>query len=988
MPRHIKPIVILSLFICIFPAMEAGMQGQATIKEEKKVFKTYPYSDPDPVAKPGRIYPYYRFDGYSPEGADRQWAVIRMENPYISVSITPEIGGKVWGAREKSTGTAFIYENKVVKFRDIAMRGPWTSGGIEFNFGAIGHAPTCSTPVDYITRQNEDGSVSCVIGAIDLPSRTQWRVHIRLPRDAASFETSSWWHNPTPLRQSYYHWTNAAADISGDLHFHYPGNHHIDHDGNAFPWPIDSEGRDISFYAGNTFGSHKSYHVLGQYTEFFGGYRQKKDTGYGHWAPYHEKPGKKLWLWALSRQGEIWRDLLTDGDNNQYMEFQSGSLLNQAAAESSRTPFKHAFFPPFSANQWTEHWFPVKGIGGIGAASPHASMNVTAEGDNLHIRICPLRPLEDLLQVSTNGTLLHKQNISAAPMEIIDISIPKPNAASPYTIRIGKDKLLYKSTDAKDNTLNRPLETPNDFDWNSSEGLFVSAEELSAQREYQKALPHYLAVLEKEPYHRGALNAVAELHYRRGNYHRALDYCRKILSINAYDDTANFIYGLVNKELNRMIDAKDGFGWAARSITYRAPALVQLAILHLKANRLEQALALTNQCLRDFPRHTGAIRLATVLHRLRGQKQEAKLLIKRLLEMDPLHHFANFEAFLLDPSEDNLRRFHAPIRNELPHETFIELALAYLDMGQTQTADQVLAEAPKHPLINYWRAYLHRQTDPAKSHRYLDRAQQASPHLVFPFRRESIDIFSWAVKQTRNHWKPNYYLALILWNKGRMTEAAELFKNCRSYPDYAPFYLTRGTFRHELNQIERAIADFTTATKMEPRKWRGWHLSAQLHLERKNFKEALTATRTMFNIAPGNYIIALDHARALLRNHKLRECLSVLRKVNVLPFEGAREGHDIYREACLLTAVDHMKKSDYKRALQAVDKARLWPENLGAGKPFDPDERLEDHIAARCHKKLGRPEKAQDTLLRLETLQHDASPLVKRVLRQLKKLND
>ncbi|MDP4149691.1 MAG: DUF5107 domain-containing protein, partial [Bacteroidota bacterium] len=68
------------------------------------------------------------------------------ENPYLRVLLAPEIGGKVLGAFEKSTGEPFIYFNKVVKFREIAMRGPWTSGGIEFNFGDIGHAPSTSNP--------------------------------------------------------------------------------------------------------------------------------------------------------------------------------------------------------------------------------------------------------------------------------------------------------------------------------------------------------------------------------------------------------------------------------------------------------------------------------------------------------------------------------------------------------------------------------------------------------------------------------------------------------------------------------------------------------------------------------------------------------------------------------------------------------------------------------------------------------------------------
>jgi len=53
------------------------------------------------------------------------------------------------------------------------MRGPWTSGGIEFNFGLIGHNPSTATPVDYTVLTNEDGSVSCFVGNLDLPSRTK-----------------------------------------------------------------------------------------------------------------------------------------------------------------------------------------------------------------------------------------------------------------------------------------------------------------------------------------------------------------------------------------------------------------------------------------------------------------------------------------------------------------------------------------------------------------------------------------------------------------------------------------------------------------------------------------------------------------------------------------------------------------------------------------------------------------------------------------------
>ena len=138
--------------------------------------------------------------------------------------VLPEIGGKIWTAIEKSTGKPFLYDNHVVKFRDIAMRGPWTSGGIEANYGIIGHTPNCATPVDYLTRQNPDGSASVVIGALDLLTRTPWRLEITLPADKAYFTTRSLWQNTSALEQPYYTWMNAGLKAAGNLAVRLPGH--------------------------------------------------------------------------------------------------------------------------------------------------------------------------------------------------------------------------------------------------------------------------------------------------------------------------------------------------------------------------------------------------------------------------------------------------------------------------------------------------------------------------------------------------------------------------------------------------------------------------------------------------------------------------------------------------------------------------------------------------------------------------------------------
>ena len=128
--RPLSRSLVAGLFVC---SIGVPLPAQtATIKEEVQVLETYPFSDPDPspiLLRDPRLYPYHGFDGYSHESEPRPWKVVTLENEYIEVFVLPEVGGKVWGARIVATGEEFIYRNEVMKFRNIALRGPWTSGG-------------------------------------------------------------------------------------------------------------------------------------------------------------------------------------------------------------------------------------------------------------------------------------------------------------------------------------------------------------------------------------------------------------------------------------------------------------------------------------------------------------------------------------------------------------------------------------------------------------------------------------------------------------------------------------------------------------------------------------------------------------------------------------------------------------------------------------------------------------------------------------------
>ena len=149
--------VLGALALGLLPALASRGGHRARVQQG---LPHLPVLRPGPDRPAGRIYPYYRFDGYTDRPSTRSGRWSSWRTTRSAVTMLPEIGGKIWTAVEKSTGRSFIYDNQVVKFRDIAMRGPWTSGGIEANYGIIGHTPNCATPVDYVTRTNPDGSAA------------------------------------------------------------------------------------------------------------------------------------------------------------------------------------------------------------------------------------------------------------------------------------------------------------------------------------------------------------------------------------------------------------------------------------------------------------------------------------------------------------------------------------------------------------------------------------------------------------------------------------------------------------------------------------------------------------------------------------------------------------------------------------------------------------------------------------------------------------
>lgn len=957
LPIILAAAVLTGSFLISFFACSSGgrsASGPASVREEARVFKTYPFGDPDPVpifarssmwGNGARLYPYHFFNRFSAEGTDQPWTVVTLENPYISVGVLPQVGGKVWGATDKISGREFLYTNHVMKFREIALRGPWTSGGIEFNFGIVGHSPATATPVDYVLRTAPDGSASVIVGAMDLPSRTRWSMTVRLPKDKGYFETRGTWHNPTPFSQSYYYWSCAAIKTAEDLKYIFPGRFQIGHDYNVplEPWPVDAAGNDLSWYKNNATPNSKSYFAVGERADFYGAWYEKSDAGFGHWSPYDQMPGRKVWIWDLSRSGEIWVDLLTDTDG-QYTEPQAGRLLNQS---------DHEFLRPGVSDRWEERWFPYRGVGSMIKAGPSAVFGGAETADGLNLKIYPLRDIEDELVVTAGGEDVYREKVSLKTAEPFATGVTVSRQGRPFVVRLGHD-LVYESDPAADD-IGRPLEFK-PVNESSVEGLYLSGLRLEKARYFDLALEKYAACFKREPRHSRALIRAAELHARRGEYEKGLVLAREALSADMYDPAANYIYGIISRRLEKLIDAKETLGWAARSPEFRSAASVQLAEIALLEKDFARAEEYARRAIDSNAQSSSAFETLAAALRKQKKMAEAEAALSRLLDFDPLDHQARYERYLLTGRNEDLAAFQSMIRNELPRETYLESALFYIRTGQTDDAIKLLKLAPEYPTVFYWLAFLQKDADPAASVAALERASALSPLLVFPYREEEIPLLEWAAALRPDDWKPRYYLALVLWGKGRVKKAEALLADCEA-ADFAPLFLSRAMLFSKSNP-SKAQTDYDKAIALDPGSWRGSHLLFEFLAGRGEHDAALETARKAAAAFPDEVPVRVDLVKGLMKKKIFAEAASVLEAIKALPFEGASEIRSLFSKTHFVLGLEKIRAGDWTSALAEFERSKAYPETLGSGRPFDADDRLTDYFIGLAAEKLGQNEKA------------------------------
>ncbi len=428
-----------------------------------------------------------------------------------------------------------------------------------------------------------------------------------------------------------------------------------------------------------------------------------------------------------------------------------------------------------------------------------------------------------------------------------------------------------------------------------------------------------------------ALIEMSSLQYRKMNYDSAFYFARKALSIDTYDPGANFYYGLAAKALKKYYDAQDGFEVASLSMEFRNAALTEKSKMYLLSGDFTNAYEYANRSLEYNTRNTTSLQLKLLCARLLNRNDETDNIKKEILKIDPTNHFVSFENYWQKRDEHTKNLFTDAIRSELPAQTYLEMAIWCYNLGRNMESKAILEMAPLDNEIQYWQAFLDK--DNATGTRELQTADNGNPLMVYPFREESAVVMQWAMKNTTD-WKPRYYLALIQSFRNNKSSAKQLLTDITTPVNFAPFYIERARMYNAAEEDSQKLDDIRKAVSLNENEWRYRKALAEYYLKKGVNPVALDAIESFYKSHSDNYIIGMLYVQTLMANQKFAKSEKVLAKINILPFEGATNGHRSYERTKLMLALDALKNKQYKKARSKVAEAKEWPMNLGEGKPF------------------------------------------------------
>ena len=715
------------------PTYEIGEAEKNPIFLDKRVYQ----------GSSGKVYPYPTVEKISEKKTDKEYTAVWLENEYLKVMVLPELGGRIQRAYDKTNDYDFVYYNHVIKPALVGLTGPWISGGIEFNWPQH-HRPTTFLPVDYVTLENEDGSVSVLLHDVDQMYGTKGIAKISLYPGKAYIEIIGQLYNRTSMPQTFLWWANPAVPVNDNTQSIFPPDVHavMDHgkrDVSRFPIATGvyykkdySEGVDISRY--KNIPVPTSYMAEKSKYDFVGGYDYGKEAGILHVADHHISPGKKQWTWGCGDFGKAWDRNLTDADGP-YVELMTGVFTDNQP--------DFTWLKPFEEKTFTQYFMPYKAVGQVKNATSEAAVHLSAADGEAHVIVYATSLRENAhVVLSVKGNVVLDETVKLSPVDIYEKKVPVPGLIAGEKYAVGaerpdggcvKEQDLHVAVYAADGSClveytPDPVEIPKLPDpakaakdpeaIQTNEELYLTGLHIE---QYRHATylpdPYYLEGLKRDPGDIRINNAYGSLLMRRGAFQKAEKYFRKALerlierNPNPYNSETYYLLGLDLLYLGRDEEAYDAFYKATWSNEQQEMSFYYLAAIDAKASgaeirtagnaagtgtaqmRLARALSHIERSLVKNAHNIKARGLKAYLLRKLGKTEEAAAWIQENLALDPFDFLSGNEQVLLAEAAGGTdSEAKAEMRNAAELSTAAKLRIA-LNEKMRDFADNYLMTA-------------------------------------------------------------------------------------------------------------------------------------------------------------------------------------------------------------------------------------------------------------------------------------------------------
>ena len=931
------------------------MVDQVRVWVEEVIIPTYPTSEPDknPMflenrvyqGSSGVVYPHPVIDRVADEKIDRPYNAIFLENRYLKIMLLPEIGGRVQMALDKTNGYQFIYYNRVIKPALVGLTGPWISGGIEFNWPQH-HRPSTFDPVDYHIEARDDGSKTAWMGEIERMFRTKGMAGFTLYPDAAYLEIQVQLYNRTSEPQTFLWWANPAVHVNEDYQAIFPPDVHavMDHgkrDVTPFPIATDtyykvdySPGTDISRY--KNIPVPTSYMAHHSDFDFLGCYDHGQQAGMMHIANHHIVPGKKQWTWGNGDFGRAWDRQLTD-DDGPYAELMAGAYTDNQQDFS--------WIQPGEEKRFTQILMPFKQLGVAKNACKDAIINLEIEGQTAHMGVYISSPRTVTVQLLIEHQIHVEHTVELNPEKVWQHQATIPQDVPPKTVTLrvldGEHELI-RFTPPPDAELAIPdpaiaAERPEDIA--SSDELFITGLHVEQYRHATyRPEDYYLEALRRDPHDSRCNNAMGLLLYRRGQFSEAKTYFRNAITRwtrhnpNPYDGESFYNLGQTLKMQGRYAEAYDTFHKAIWSAAWQDSAYFELARLACRQGRHNEALDFVERSLDRNRRHHKAWHLKIALLRHLKNHAAATEAIREHLALDCMDFGTLYEQHLL--REDDTYRLL--MRNNA--HSYIEVSLDYAHAGLYPEAIALLGEAPQtDPMTGYFLGWYHIQNgDEQAAQAVFEDAAQRSPDYCFPHRLECILAFSAAMEHHPEDGRAPYYLGNFWYAHRRYAEAIACWERARDLaPDFPVTHRNLGlAYLNKQNDMEQALAAYEQAFALAPTDARVFFELDQLYKKHNEPPhERLHRLDQHDTLVQKRDDLTIERIALLNRLARYQDALDLLLTRNFHPWEGG-EGKVAEQYVISLTelARQQIAAGDFASAIDYLERAQVYPHNLGEGK--------------------------------------------------------